>query len=113
MIWIIMDNIQTPGNMIHTVFEEANPAEAHSGRTEKDGCHYCRTNCEKYGVRKDMRHCHNTKPPINANISTSTNTSTATPKPDVPWEEIALLLTGVGVVYGINKIIQARKAIRK
>ena len=23
---------------------------AHSGRTASDGCHYCRTNCDKWGV---------------------------------------------------------------
>ena len=46
-------------------------AQAHSGRTASDGCHYCRTNCAKYGEVQDQRHCHNTpkpKPP--------------TPKPD-------------------------------
>jgi hypothetical protein len=32
---------------------------AHPGRTASDGCHYCRTNCEKWGVPKDQRHCHN------------------------------------------------------
>lgn len=32
---------------------------AHPGRTANDGCHYCRTNCEKWNVEKDRRHCHN------------------------------------------------------
>ena len=32
---------------------------AHPGRTAKDGCHYCRTNCAKWNVEKDQRHCHN------------------------------------------------------
>lgn len=32
---------------------------AHPGRTAADGCHYCRTNCEKWGVEQDARHCHN------------------------------------------------------
>lgn len=31
---------------------------AHPGRTASDGCHYCRTNCEKWGVPKNQRHCH-------------------------------------------------------
>jgi len=34
-------------------------ASAHPGRTASDGCHYCRTNCEKWGVPKGVRHCHN------------------------------------------------------
>ena len=36
----------------------AGPIQAHPGGTAKDGCHYCRTNCAKWGVPKDVRHCH-------------------------------------------------------
>ena len=32
---------------------------AHPGRTASDGCHYCRTNCDKWGVPWNKRHCHN------------------------------------------------------
>lgn len=32
---------------------------AHPGRTAADGCHYCRTNCDKWGVPWNERHCHN------------------------------------------------------
>ena len=31
---------------------------AHPGRTASDGCHYCRTNCSRWGVPADKRHCH-------------------------------------------------------
>jgi len=31
---------------------------AHPGRTAGDGCHYCRTNCDKWGVPWGKRHCH-------------------------------------------------------
>jgi hypothetical protein len=31
---------------------------AHPGNTAADGCHYCRTNCEKWGVPANERHCH-------------------------------------------------------
>ncbi len=31
---------------------------AHPGRTAADGCHYCRTNCDRWGVPWDVRHCH-------------------------------------------------------
>ena len=34
-------------------------AFAHPGGTDKDGCHRCRTNCEKWNLEKDERHCHN------------------------------------------------------
>jgi hypothetical protein len=32
---------------------------AHPGKTDSDGCHYCRTNCDKWGVPRNERHCHN------------------------------------------------------
>ena len=31
---------------------------AHPGRTAADGCHYCRTNCDRWNVEADKRHCH-------------------------------------------------------
>ncbi len=34
------------------------PAFAHPGRTAADGCHYCRTNCDYWGVPWNARHCH-------------------------------------------------------
>ena len=34
------------------------PAFAHPGRTAADGCHYCRTNCAKWGEVEGVRHCH-------------------------------------------------------
>jgi len=35
-----------------------NPVIAHPGRTASDGCHYCRTNCDYWGVPWNQRHCH-------------------------------------------------------
>ena len=31
---------------------------AHPGRTAADGCHFCRTNCDRWNVEADKRHCH-------------------------------------------------------
>ena len=31
---------------------------SHPGRTASDGCHYCRTNCDYWGVPWNQRHCH-------------------------------------------------------
>jgi len=33
-------------------------AFAHPGRTDSSGCHVCRTNCAKWGLRQGERHCH-------------------------------------------------------
>lgn len=35
---------------------------AHPGRTASDGCHYCRTNCDNWGVPWNVRHCHGGAP---------------------------------------------------
>ncbi|MDP3093608.1 MAG: hypothetical protein Q8N16_02480 [bacterium] len=34
------------------------PTLAHPGNTASDGCHYCRTNCDYWGVAWNQRHCH-------------------------------------------------------
>ena len=31
---------------------------AHPGRTASDGCHYCWTNCDRWGEAEGARHCH-------------------------------------------------------
>ena len=36
----------------------AGPAWAHPGGLAADGCHYCRTNCAKWGEVEGARHCH-------------------------------------------------------
>ncbi|OGI26152.1 MAG: hypothetical protein A3J76_01750 [Candidatus Moranbacteria bacterium RBG_13_45_13] len=40
------------------VFLFSGVAFAHPGNTAADGCHYCRTNCTKWGVPWNERHCH-------------------------------------------------------
>ena len=44
--------------LIIAMLVSANSAYSHLGRTDKNGCHYCRTNCEKWGVPKNQKHCH-------------------------------------------------------
>ncbi len=33
--------------------------KAHPGRTDSNGCHTCRTNCDKWGLSTGEYHCHN------------------------------------------------------
>lgn len=33
-------------------------ALAHPGGTSWDKCHYCKTNCSKWGYTPNTRHCH-------------------------------------------------------
>ncbi len=46
---------------------------AHPGRTDSHGCHTCRTNCAKWGLRQGEYHCHN------GGSSSSNNTPNPTP----------------------------------
>ena len=41
----------------------ASPALAHPGRSAADGCHFCRTNCAKWGEVAGERHCHEERQP--------------------------------------------------
>lgn len=63
---------------------------AHPGNTASDGCHYCRTNCDKWGVAWNERHCHGGRAANSSNekINTTTNTS------DSIW--ILLAVGGLG-----------------
>ncbi|MFA7209371.1 MAG: hypothetical protein WC120_03715 [Parcubacteria group bacterium] len=61
-------------------------AFAHPGNTASDGCHYCRTNCDKWGVAWNERHCHEGKPSL-AKQDSSTGDGNG----------IAYLLGGVGL----------------
>ena len=48
-------------------------AAAHPGRTAADGCHFCRTNCDRWNVEANERHCHG-----GGSSPTSTTTGTQT-----------------------------------
>jgi len=52
------------------------PVSAHPGRTAADGCHYCRTNCDRWGVPWGERHCHG-----GGSVIKQTPRSTPTPFP--------------------------------
>lgn len=67
---------------------------AHPGNTAADGCHYCRTNCAKWGVPEGERHCHGGKTedtetkelkplPLLSTPPTTTPKSLPSPKPSL------------------------------
>ena len=59
--------------IIITIFTlTLNNVYAHPGRTDSNGCHTCRTNCESWGLSPGEYHCHNSK--------TTNSTSKATNK---------------------------------
>ncbi len=38
--------------------EPSTPTYVHPGGTDRNGCHICRTNCSRWGLRPGERHCH-------------------------------------------------------
>lgn len=104
---------------------------AHPGNTASDGCHYCRTNCDKWGVEWNERHCHNgksipkptykpiatIKPTVSATtrpITTSTYTpiptsNNVTSKSDDGSSSIGWILAGGAGVYGYQLLKDKKK----
>jgi len=64
-----------------TLAVRTSPVFAHPGRTAADGCHYCRTNCDKWGVPWNVRHCHGGTAPTLPLKTEPTPTPTRKPTP--------------------------------
>ena len=59
--------------------------QAHPGRTDSNGCHTCRTNCEKWGLAYGEYHCHNGGGASSSGGTTAPSTNnSATPSPSTP-----------------------------
>lgn len=95
---------------------------AHPGRTAADGCHYCRTNCDYWGVPWNERHCHGGNPPTNTPIPlptwtpvpTKTPTPTNTPTPTLTNTSTPAPTKSVlGVSKSKNKKVTKKKTVKK
>lgn len=61
------------------IFVLINPALiAHPGRTDKYGCHTCKTNCEKWGLKYGEYHCHNGSSSSSSSGTTKSDTKATT-----------------------------------
>ena len=78
---------------------------AHPGRTASDGCHYCRTNCDKWGVPWGERHCHSreSEPAPISEIKTEINIK----------EKTAVDVKVPGWEYGLKILKTSTKASTK
>ncbi|MFR0979259.1 YHYH domain-containing protein [Holdemania filiformis] len=56
------------------VFSTA-PVLAHPGKTDGNGCHTCRTDCEKWGLEYGEYHCHNDGDTSSYSVSSTQNNS--------------------------------------
>ena len=50
---------------------------AHPGRTDANGCHVCKTNCEQYGLSYGEYHCHNGSSPSGGGSSSSSGSGSS------------------------------------
>lgn len=76
---------------------------AHPGQTASDGCHYCRTNCDNWGVGWNVRHCHDTKiTPKTANVVTPIKEESNFIS-DHPFASLALAGSGGYSIYKLVK----------
>lgn len=46
------------GIMLAFFMAQSTTARSHPGNTDANGCHTCRTNCEKWGLEYGEYHCH-------------------------------------------------------
>lgn len=86
-------------------------AVAHPGNTAADGCHYCRTNCAKWGEVQDERHCHAPKnvAPTPKAVSSKAPTSKATAPKTTPKKTVAPTIDECSA-SGLLKVYKDRKA---
>lgn len=56
-----------------------NNVYAHPGRTDSNGCHYCRTNCAKWGLSQGQYHCHNGGSSSSSRTKSTKSSSSAKP----------------------------------
>ncbi len=66
--------------ILTTLLIACNGVFAHPGRTDSNGCHTCRTNCSKYGLKTGEYHCHDGSSSEKTTTSNKSNTKTSTTK---------------------------------
>lgn len=122
-------SIITPILLFASLF--IHPIYAHPGRTASDGCHYCRTNCDSWGVPWNERHCHGggsvqgvqetvpiyTSPtntpillPTWTPIPTKTPTPTRTP---IPTPTLTPTATPTPKIKAVRKSVVVKNTVKK
>lgn len=78
---------------------------AHPGNTSSDGCHYCRTNCSKWGYTYGTRHRHygnscNCNPPVDPLYCDSNQTSNKSQSNMIGYGVVGGII-GLPIAYAI------------
>lgn len=119
-----MNKIWVVTTILIVFFTFSSSVLAHPGRTASDGCHYCRINCDSWGVPWNERHCHDGgavqgvqesepiyTPPTNTPIPlpTWTPVPTNTPRPTKTPTPTVILTPGPTKIK-INKVSKIKKS---
>ncbi len=65
--------------LITAIFCSTTTVYAHPGRTDSNGCHTCRTNCERWGLSYGQYHCHNGGSSSRSNSSSRSSSTYSAP----------------------------------
>jgi len=84
----------------------SNTALAHPGRTASDGCHYCRTNCDSWGVAWNERHCHN-----GSSVAGESDSSTQQTAPIAPAVQETQIEQPIVIPTVIKRIVTKKPVI--
>ncbi|GAB7053587.1 MULTISPECIES: YHYH domain-containing protein [unclassified Paenibacillus] len=90
-------------------FPFASIANAHPGRTDQNGGHTCRTNCEKWGLKYGEYHYHNggnnsSRSSSSSGSSANAASSSISPKENVPEGSVKVSLPGFNIFVNGQQI---------
>lgn len=89
--------------IIIVLFLVVSTVSAHLGRTDSNGGHTCRTNCEKWGLKDGEYHYHNRPIPASTPTPTPTPESTITSTPTSDYSTVKPTDTQNQVINRLNQ----------
>lgn len=73
---------------------------AHPGNTASDGCHYCRTNCDKWNVPWNLRHCH-----VSTSVKPSSSVISTSPPSVHTNSDDNVVISSIAIIGGIGFLV--------
>jgi hypothetical protein len=102
----VMKKIVTGILSMGLLMSAATQVDAHPGRTDSNGGHYCRTNCEKWGLSYGEYHYHNGGGSSSGSTSGSKTTAPKVTKPKPVLVTATVYINGVKQVFDQSAYIK-------
>lgn len=101
-----------------TILLAAMLVSGHPGRTNEEGCHYCRTNCEQYGLQQDEYHCHESTTTIENSVESSstsvkTTSTTSSKKTTSTKESSSSVISSSSSIETTVEVLKLENGIEK